>query len=145
MNFNKILITAFIIIILGALFFTLSFFQKENLNDSVREDNEKVVQIYYFWSISCPYCRTQNKFWEEFEEKYPEVKINKYSIDISRNIENFREVAKQFGAERHLGTVPATFVGDEYFIGFDNAQGIGKDIENAVLRELAKDGHTDDE
>lgn len=135
MNLNKILLILGFAIVGVAVY--LSANRPIDLQEPALIDNNQ-VQIHYFWSASCPYCRNQNVFWENFLTKYPEVNLNRYSIDDRRNISLFEQMIEEYQVGRNAGAIPATFIGDEYFIGFDNEFGIGAEIERVVLSELAK-------
>lgn len=137
MNLNKILFGIGIIIILISVFLVFTS-DDEVINDTKDLNTEGLVEINYFWSATCPYCRMQNKFWEDFTEKYPDVILNKYSIDNQNNLPLFQKIAKEHGAERYAGVVPITFVGNRFFVGFDGPEKIGREIENAVILETER-------
>jgi hypothetical protein len=70
------------------------------------------------------------------EEKYPEIKINRYLVTDPDNREILEELAKKTGAEEYIGLVPMIFIDQRFFLGFDSPQGIGREIENFVQEQL---------
>ncbi len=137
MSTSKILVFIGGSIILLAVI--LSFYPATEIeNENNRENGPGLVSIDYFWSPSCPYCRRQNEFWETFLDKYPDVSLNRYLVDNPKNLDIFKEKIRDAGASRYGGAVPMTFIGDKFFAGFDSAEGVGRQIEDAVILELNK-------
>ena len=102
------------------------------------EDVATLMEINYFWSSTCPYCRKQNEFWDDFTKNYPEVKLNKYLISDSANIPILQALIEKYEVGDKAGVVPMTFVADKFFVGFDSPEGIGQQIEATVIAELAR-------
>lgn len=94
------------------------------------------LEINFFYKEECPHCQAEEKFLNKIEKKYPQIKINRYSVLGKENYEILEKMAKEKGADQYIGLVPLTFVEDEYFIGFDNENGIGENIERAIREEL---------
>lgn len=93
---------------------------------------EKTIEINFFYSAICPHCDNEKEFLGKLEEKYPEIKINKY--EVVSNTEN-KEILKDFYEKYNvlkseMGVVPVTFTHARYFIGFNEQT--GKDIENCI-------------
>lgn len=97
---------------------------------------EPEVKLHYFYNELCPFCREAEKFLDVLEERYPEIKINRYLAANPQNREILEELAKKTGAERYIGLVPMTFIEERFFLGFDSPEGIGKEIENFVQEQL---------
>jgi thiol-disulfide isomerase/thioredoxin len=110
-------------LILGISFFNIVF-AKEKL------------EIHFFYLKTCPHCAAEEKFLDKMQEKYPEVKINRYFIGKKENQKLLRRLAKEYGAEQYIGLVPLTFVGKEFFVGFDNQENVGKKIEESIKKQL---------
>ncbi len=89
-----------------------------------------------FHSLTCPHCRAEREFLTYIEGKYPTLRIMQYEVEDAKNIPLMRDLAKQYGAERELGNVPLTFVGDQYFVGYQDDETSGKEIEQAVRHLL---------
>jgi len=98
--------------------------------------SDKLLEINFFYSETCPHCIDEQKFLDGLEEKYPEVKINRHPISQTHCQETLIDLCKKYNLERYIGLVPLTFVGEEFFLGFDNSNGIGKKIEESIQRQL---------
>ncbi len=92
--------------------------------------------VYFFHSITCPHCRKESTFLDNMEEKYPEITINRYEVSDEDNVKLMKEMAIKYGAERVLGSVPLTFIGKKYFVGYDNDNTSGREIENEIQTAL---------
>ena len=127
-NFNmfskKILIFGSTIFLFLSLFIPNSIFGKPE------------VKLHYFYIEFCPYCEKAERFLDTLEEKYPEIKINRYLVIDPQNREILEKLAKRAGAERYMGLVPMIFIEDRFFLGFDSPEGIGREIENFVREQL---------
>lgn len=100
--------------------------------------SQKNFEINFFYSATCPHCLAEQKFLDKIEAEYSEVKVSRYLFDDSRNQKLLRDLSKEHGAERYLGLVPLTFAGEDFFVGFDNPEGIGREIEASIQRQTAE-------
>jgi len=90
---------------------------------------ETKVEINFFYGKTCPYCAKERNFLEELGGKYPEIKVNK--ILFSENIDLIKKFYQDYKVPvREQGYVPITFIGERYFLGFNEK--IGADIENCI-------------
>jgi thiol-disulfide isomerase/thioredoxin len=88
--------------------------------------------LYLFFSPTCPHCAKEKLFLEKIEEKYPDLSIHKYDVALKENITLLRKLAEIHGAEEYIGSVPLTFIGDTYFVGYGLDATTGEDIEGAI-------------
>ena len=110
------------------------------------QEAEQTIEVNFFYGSGCPHCATEQKFLDEIEQKYSEIKINRYLSNDETGRELLKQLCQECDSERYLGLVPMTFVGlsdnfgkenkHEFFLGFDNAQGTGKQIEDSVQKQL---------
>lgn len=98
--------------------------------------DDKLLEVNFFYSEICLYCAAEEKFLDGLEEKYPEVKINRHLISQAHCREVLIDLCKKYDLERYIGLTPLTFVGEEFFLGFDNPDGMGKKIEESIQRQL---------
>jgi len=94
------------------------------------------LEANFFYSETCPHCIAEEKFLDKIEPNYPEVKINRYLITDASHGQLLIDSLKKHNAEKYLGLVPITFVGEEMILGFDNENAIGKKIEDSIQRQI---------
>ena len=99
---------------------------------------EEYPEIYFFYSSSCPHCAAEKDFLKNIESDYPKLKINEYLITDQENQGLYLELIKQYEVERYSGLVPITFLGDEFFLGFN--ENIGNLIEGSIKRQFEENG-----
>lgn len=132
-NFSKWLLIATLIFITAFLAFAVTV-----------SASEGEVELHFFWAKGCPFCEEQKVFLEDLRDKYPDLRINDYSISEQSSIDLLKGfIEKNPDAERYLGSVPMTFIGNNFFVGFN--QEIGQRIENAVIRELSGNDNSKEE
>lgn len=128
MEFKKILFLILIPLIIGSFFIKGISFAKQNK-----------VEIYFFYSATCPHCAAEREFLKKLKEKYSELEIKEYEVIF--NIEN-QKILKDFYEKYQVpkgeqGWVPVTFTTTKYFIGFNEQ--IGQDIENCIKECLVSE------
>lgn len=135
------------------IFFLLIFLIIPNLSlaaESTPDVNSEVVttnqakvnfplNIYFFYSESCPHCHKEALFLAKLEQEYKD-KINVLSFEVSGNRANF-ELFQQFNSAFKIGTnnpsVPTLFAGDQNIIGYFNDEYTGAQVQNLVDQCLA--------
>jgi len=125
MNFSEKLL-------LGLVFTTLF------LAPSFGLAQEEKITLHFFYSETCPHCIAEGKFLDKIESQYPDLEIQRHLVTDQKNVQLMIQLAKEHGAERHLGGVPLTFVGGEFFAGFDDEDGIGQQIEAVINKNYEK-------
>ncbi len=122
---NKWIIAIFVLFLVFTSF-NFVFAQKEE------------PEINFFFSNICPHCATEESFLKGLEKKYPEIKINTFEISESKNIDFLKDLYHGYKVpSKFYGLVPATFIKDRYFVGFNEE--IGKGIEDCV-KEVLENG-----
>jgi len=92
------------------------------------------LEIDFFYSETCPHCKAEQEFLDDIEKNYPEVEINRYLNTENKKL--LADLAREHEVEMYIGLVPLTFVGQDFFAGFDNEYGIGEKIEDSIIRQL---------
>jgi len=95
------------------------------------------LEINFFYSENCPHCGAEQKFLDDIEPKYPEVEIKRHPVSQAQCREELVDLCREYNIEQYIGLVPITFVGEEFFLGFDSSEGIGKKIEESIQRQLS--------
>ena len=97
--------------------------------------------IYFFYGDGCPHCAKEEAYLEQLTHDRPEIKVLAFEVWKNRiNQSLMRAVGEALAAD--VSGVPLTVVGDNYLIGFLNAQTTGRQIE-AYLDQCADLGCED--
>lgn len=124
--FKKAILTLIIFLFLGTLLFPF-----------LSIANEPQLEVDFFYSKTCPHCAVEKDFLDKIKNKYPDVKFNYYIFE--ENIELLNDFYKKYNVpQSDWGAVPDTFIGEDYFIGFDNENNIGSQIESSIIRQTEK-------
>lgn len=74
-------------------------------------------EILYFWGIGCPFCERLKPQLEQLAAEYPQVHLRDFEVYYDRaNQQRFLETATKYGLDAH--SVPLTFIGQRYWIGY---------------------------
>ncbi len=110
------------------------FFILAGANFSLAQDK---ISLKFFFSPICPHCAKVKPFLDDLEEKYSNIEFESYDIFQKQNAEflkqNYTNYSVPVGEQ---GFVPIIFIGERYFLGFDET--ISADIENYILELLEK-------
>ena len=77
---------------------------------------KNLVNIYLFYSDTCPHCASEKMLLNELEDKYDNIIIYKYEVSNSDNSKLLDDVASLFDTK--VTGVPFTVIGDKVFKGF---------------------------
>lgn len=82
---------------------------------------ENKINIYLFYSYTCPHCHDEIEYFKELEEKYKD-KINIYKYEVMKNKDNLTmmNASKNLFEVTSTG-VPFTIIGKEYILGFSES------------------------
>jgi len=87
--------------------------------------------LHFFWARGCPFCEQQKVFIQDLKKEYPTLQVQDYSIPDQKNEQILKEMIDLHPeAERYFGSVPMTFFGDNFFVGFNSE--IEKQIRDQV-------------
>ncbi len=98
------------------------------------------VNIYFFWSKSCPHCAREKVFLEKVVKKYPQVELKSLEISTSGNITLWQKAGEKLNTE--IGPTPFTVIGEHYLVGYLNDETTGKQIET-IIEHALQDGCPD--
>ncbi len=120
-------VTGFILFLVWSSVFLISTAPSEGANGDA--SYARKTKIYLFWGDGCPHCEKEKIFLKELLGKYPEVEIREFEVWYNKeNAALFEKIIK--AANIKSSGVPATLIGRQLFIGFD--QETGRRIEEAV-------------
>ncbi len=80
---------------------------------------EKVLDIYFFYSQTCPHCVQQKPLMNYIDQHNEEVKL--YAYEVKEHPEKWREFLAQHQIKS--AAVPRTLIGEKLFIGYSEADG----------------------
>ena len=92
-------------------------------------DGQPEVQLYFFWSRTCPHCTAAHPYVDAIPQARPWVKL--HALELSSHPENLRQyqaMAQALGEE--AASVPAWLFCGEMHVGWD-----GDEVTGATLRE----------
>lgn len=99
---------------------------------ALAQDKIDPIKVNFFYSPTCPHCQKEEKFLDGMQKKYPDIIINRFSITERENIDSLKKFYLDYKVpQKYYGTVPATFINTDYFIGYNDA--IGQKIEKCIL------------
>ena len=85
---------------------------------SVYADTDKnLVNIYLFYSDTCPHCASEKELLKEIYEEYDNVRIYKYEVNTDNNMELLIDIASKFDTK--VTGVPFTVIADKVYKGFN--------------------------
>ena len=95
------------------------------------------LTLNFFFSPTCPHCAKEEVFLNNLKSKHPELVINRFNISERRSIDSIQNFYREYKVgEEQWGLVPANFIGDKFFIGFNDE--IGQSLDNYVAEKLGK-------
>lgn len=86
----------------------------DSISANEQVNNQDKVEVYFFYSRTCPHCAHEKPFLEELEGKYPRLKVN--YLEASENSELFQLMCDRYNTTS--AGVPRTFIGDIVFSGY---------------------------
>ncbi len=98
------------------------------------------VNLYFFWSKSCPHCAKEKAFIETISPKYPNLIVHDYEVSLSENTSLLQKIGEELKVE--TGGVPITIIGNSHFVGYLDDATTGKTLIELV-EETAKKGDPD--
>jgi len=102
--------------------------------------DEGRVNLYLFWSRTCPHCAREKAFLEKISPDYPYLKIYKFEISDRQNANLMKKVGESM--EIDTSGVPLTLIGNYNISGYFNDEITGKQILSYV-EELKEKGDPD--
>ena len=97
------------------------------------EIEEEKINIYLFYSDTCPHCHKEMEYLEEL--KNSNKNINVYTYEVTKNSDNkvLMKTVKSLYNVNGTG-VPFTVIGEDYIYGFSDTH--KKDLENIIDKYL---------
>ena len=109
-------IKAYFSVLFSFILFCLFAFTSVPLSSQA---GEKVVNIYFFYSQTCPHCVQQKPLMQYIDRHNEEVKLHTY--EVSEHPEKWQEFLTQHQIKS--AAVPRTAISEKLFIGYSEADG----------------------
>ncbi|MCE9568463.1 MAG: hypothetical protein K8R10_00370, partial [Rhodocyclales bacterium] len=94
-------------------------------------DGRPQVQLYFFWSLTCPHCTAAHPYIEAIPQARPWVKL--HALELSRHPENVRKyqaMARALGVE--ADGVPAWLFCGEMHVGWGDDETTGATLRRRL-------------
>lgn len=124
---------AVFIIFSTCLAFALFFL---TVGDIHAQEVKPELNLDFFYSETCPHCIAENAFLDKIQTKYENFKINRFSVSEEKNISLMYKTLQGANKLEYFGVVPLTFVGKDFFAGFDSEDKMGLEIEKSIQNQL---------
>ena len=86
--------------------------------DTKKEDEENnLVNIYLFYSYTCPHCKEEEKLLEELKDKYDNIRVYQYEVSSEENSLLLDKASEMFNTS--VSGVPFTVIGEKVYKGFN--------------------------
>lgn len=90
------------------------------------------VNLYLFWSSTCPHCPAAKEFVNDLQQRRPWVRVYAYEVSDPANRELYRQMAASLN--RPAGQTPAFFYCKQLQVGYGSYPQTGRRIENELVR-----------
>lgn len=87
-----------------------------NISSVFADSNKNIVNIYLFYSDTCPHCKQEKELLKEIEKDYDNIRIYQYEVNTDNNEEKLFDIADTLGVT--VSGVPFTVIADKVFMGF---------------------------
>jgi thiol-disulfide isomerase/thioredoxin len=97
------------------------------------------VVLEFFWSAKCPHCQQARPFIEELAREYAWLEVRSHELTSSQdNVARYQSMAAKLGEQ--ASSVPAFFICDRMYVGYDQPEGVGRVLRQALLecRDLGR-------
>lgn len=102
--------------------------------EKIEEDK---INLYLFYSESCPHCHEEMKYLNTIKDKYKDV-LNIYTYEVTKNKDNNKLLTTTKALfEVTQPYVPFTVIGKDYIVGFSETT--KNDIENIIDNYLKEE------
>lgn len=94
-------------------------------------DGQPEVQLYFFWSLTCPHCTAAHPYIEAIPQARPWVKL--HALELTRHpehVQRYEAMARTLGEE--AASVPALIFCGEMHVGWDDDETTGATIRRRL-------------
>ncbi len=88
------------------------------------------VNLYLFWSVTCPHCHRALRFLDELVEELPWLNVHQFELSDPETAQTYQTFAKAFDIE--AAYVPAFFYCGQTFNGYSDDQATGTYLKDTL-------------
>ena len=94
--------------------------------------NNKEIELYFFWGQGCPYCAKAKLFVKELKKEFPNLKVIAY--EVNKNKDNYKFFQAMSQAYKIEEGIPLFLMGDNFLSGYDEASDdyLRKMVKNCI-------------
>ena len=90
------------------------------------------IDLHFFWSSKCPHCLEARPFITALAKEFNWVRLHSLELTGSKeNVRLYQSMATKLGADAR--SVPAFFFCGQMYVGYDNPEGTGRLLRQALL------------
>jgi glutaredoxin len=113
--------------------------QSSNVLPAQSAGEDTNVNIFVFWSPTCPHCRDALGYINTLPKTYPWITLHSHNVvDFPESAYLFQQMAAAHGEEAR--SVPSIFVCGQLFVGWDSPEGVGNAIVQAAQSCRSENG-----
>ena len=99
-------------------------------------DGRQQVNLYFFWSPTCPHCQDARGFIESLPQQYSWIQLHSFNVlEDRQHLRRYQAYAASLGQQAQ--SVPGFFVCGQLLTGWDSPAGMGKQLVSIAGRCLA--------
>jgi glutaredoxin len=103
---------------------------------------ENKIEIKFFYSEGCPFCKMEKPFLENLAKKYSQIELKEFEISKQGNADYFLKTLEASNVPlKDRGFVPAVFIDSAHIIGYRGDYTTGKEIENYINSLISGQGN----
>jgi len=88
------------------------------------EQEQLKIDLYFFWSSSCPHCQRARPFMDTLAQQWPWLTLHSYELTGNQeHVETYIEMASSLN--QSANAVPAFIFCEQMYTGFDDEAGTG--------------------
>ncbi len=90
------------------------------------------LDLYFFWTPSCPHCRQARPFVADLGQEYPWLRVHSFDLSKNRrNVNRYISMARRVGGD--ASSVPGFIFCGHILVGFDTPDGMGQTLRESLL------------
>ncbi len=98
----------------------------------VNAAGEIKLDLYFFWTPTCPHCRKAKPFVEDLSQEHPWLTLHSFDLrNNRRNVHRYVSMARRVGGDAN--SVPGFIFCGHMLTGFDSSEGMGKALRESLL------------